>query len=66
MVLIMLQRVNHEYKTKTIGNASAQTPPPENPGHTNQPAHPPPTPPPPPPPPPKILNHKIHYSTQIS
>ena len=42
MVLIMLQRVNHEYKTKTIGNASAQTPPPENPGHTNQPAHPPP------------------------
>ena len=41
MVLIMLQRVNHEYKTKTIGNASAQTPPPENPGHTNQPAHPP-------------------------
>ena len=44
MVLIMLQRVNHEYKTKTIGNASAQTPPPENPGHTNQPAH---TPPPP-------------------
>ena len=39
MVLIMLQRVNHEYKTKTIGNASAQTPPPENPGHTNQPAH---------------------------
>ena len=64
MVLIMLQRVNHEYKTKTIGNASAQTPPPENPGHTNQPAH---TPPPPPPPPKKkILNHKIHYSTQIS
>ena len=60
MVLIMLQRVNHEYKTKTIGNASAQTPPPENPGHTNQPAHTPP------PPPPKILNHKIHYSTQIS
>ena len=42
MVLIMLQRVNHEYKTKTIGNASAQTPPPENPGHTNQPAHTPP------------------------
>ena len=42
MVLIMLQRVNHEYKTKTIGNASAQTPPPENPGHTNQPAPPPP------------------------
>ena len=60
MVLIMLQRVNHEYKTKTIGNASAQTPPPENPGHTNQPAHPPP------PPKKKILNHKIHYSTQIS
>ena len=47
MVLIMLQRVNHEYKTKTIGNASAQTPPPENPGHTH---HPPPPPPPPPPP----------------
>ena len=60
MVLIMLQRVNHEYKTKTIGNASAQTPPPENPGHTNQPAHTPP------PPKKKILNHKIHYSTQIS
>ena len=47
MVLIMLQRVNHEYKTKTIGNASAQTPPPENPGHTNQPARGPPPPPPP-------------------
>ena len=61
MVLIMLQRVNHEYKTKTIGNASAQTPPPENPGHTNQPAHTPP-----PPQKKKILNHKIHYSTQIS
>ena len=58
----MLQRVNHEYKTKTIGNASAQTPPPENPGQKNQPA---PTPPPPPPKK-KILNHKIHYSTQIS
>ena len=61
MVLIMLQRVNHEYKTKTIGNASAQTPPPGDPGHPNQPPHPPP-----PPPKKKILNHKIHYSTQIS